>query len=76
MKYKIYDKTYNFYYMFDTETGTYVRSGVLNSIGNDTGLDPFMGSFPHLIDIGIMGHCEHGKSKLCINSVLNVIKMD
>ena len=24
-----------------------------------------MASFPHLIDVGIMGHCLHGKLGLC-----------
>lgn len=24
-----------------------------------------MGSYPHLIDVGIMGHCIHGKTGLC-----------
>ena len=31
----------------------------------DTGVDPFMASYPHLIDVGIMGHCIHGKTGLC-----------
>src|SRR5699024_5554810 len=29
------------------------------------GKDPFQASFPHLIDVGIMGHCIHGKTGLC-----------
>lgn len=29
------------------------------------GVDPFMASYPHLIDVGIMGHCIHGKTGLC-----------
>ena len=33
--------------------------------GRDTGIDPFMASFPHLIDVGVMGHCIHGKTGLC-----------
>ena len=27
--------------------------------------DPFMADFPELLDVGIMGHCIHGKSGLC-----------
>ena len=33
--------------------------------GKDTGKDPFMASYPHLIDVGIMGQCVHGKTGLC-----------
>jgi len=36
------------------------RSGILDKDGRDTGIDPFMASFPHLLDVGIMGHCAHG----------------
>ena len=50
---------------FDTETGAYVRTGILDKNGNDTGVDPFMASYPHLIDVGIIDHCIHGKTGLC-----------
>lgn len=50
---------------FDTKTGAHVRTGVLDENGKDTGVDPFMASYPHLIDAGIMGHCIHGKTGLC-----------
>ena len=56
---------YHFKTAFDTETGVYIRTGVLDEKGKDTGVDPFMASYPHLIDVGIMGHCIHGKSGLC-----------
>lgn len=65
MKYIIHDKKYHFKFAFDSETGTYVRTGILNENGEDTGIDPFMASYPHLIDVGIMGHCIHGKTGLC-----------
>lgn len=65
MKYIIHDKKYHFKFAFDSETGTYVRTGNLNENGEDTGVDPFMASYPHLIDVGIMGHCIHGKTGLC-----------
>ena len=65
MRYIIEDKKYHFKSAFDTETGAYVRTGVLDENGKDTGADPFMASYPHLIDVGIMGHCIHGKTGLC-----------
>lgn len=65
MRYKIIDKQYRFLSVFDSETGAYVRTGILDEHGRDTGIDPFMASFPHLIDVGVMGHCIHGKTGLC-----------
>lgn len=52
---------------FDEKTGRYFRTGILKK-GKDTGIDPFMSSFPELLDIGIMGHCSHGKRGLCIKA--------
>ena len=68
MKYKIVDRKYHFVSAFDTETGAYVRTGILDETGKDTGIDPFMASFPHLIDVGVMGHCIHGKTGLCVKA--------
>lgn len=65
MRYIIDDKKYHFRSAFDTRTGAYARTGILDEDGNDTGIDPFMASYPHLIDVGIMGHCVHGKTGLC-----------
>ena len=65
---KIIDHKYNFISMFNPKTGAYVRTGILNEHGFDTGIDPFMASFPHLIDVGIMGHCIHGKTGLCVKA--------
>lgn len=65
LRYVIYDKKYHFKSAFDTQSGAYIRTGILNEDGRDTGKDPFMASYPHLIDVGIMGHCIHGKSGLC-----------
>lgn len=65
MRYFIEDKKHNFKSAFDTKTGAYFRTGILDEKGYDTGIDPFMASFPHLIDVGIMGHCIHGKTGLC-----------
>ena len=61
MRYIIEDKKYRFKSAFDTETGAYVRTGVLDEKGKDTGTDPFMASYPHLIDVGIMGHPGYTK---------------
>lgn len=68
MRYVINDQRYHFKSAFDTETGTYVRTGILDDSGEDTGKDPFMASFPHLIDVGVMGHCIHGKTGLCVKA--------
>ena len=65
MRYIIHDARYHFRSAFDTETGAYVRTGILDENGKDTGVDPFMASYPHLIDVGVMGHCLHGRSGLC-----------
>ena len=67
MVYKIVDAKYRFVSIFDTKTGMYIRSGVFDENGNETG-DPFMGSYPNLIDVGIMGHCIHGKTGLCVKA--------
>ena len=68
MRYIIHDAEYSFKAAFDTETGAYVRTGILDDTGKDTGKDPFMASFPHLIDVGVMGHCIHGKTGLCVKA--------
>ena len=65
MRYIINDARYHFRSAFDTETGAYVRTGILDENGKDTGVDPFMASYPHLIDVGVMGHCIHGRTGLC-----------
>lgn len=65
VKYRIIDEKYKFYTYFDRDTGTYMRSGIMDKEGRETDSDPFMASFPHLLDIGVMGHCEHGLSGMC-----------
>lgn len=67
MKTKV-DHTYRFVTVFDPGTGFSVRSDVIDQQGNYTGKDPFMAEFPELLDIGIMGHCTHGLSGLCLLS--------
>jgi radical SAM protein with 4Fe4S-binding SPASM domain len=61
------DTKNKFISIFVPKTGFYVRSGVIED-GVDTEVDPFMSSYPELIDVGVMGHCKHGKSGLCIQS--------
>lgn len=62
------DTKYKFKSYFNTNNGSYMRTGILDKSGKDTGEDPFMTSFPELIDIGIMGHCIHGLSGKCKES--------
>ena len=50
------DKKNGFISIFNPETGFYMRSGVIEN-GKDTGVDPFMASFPELLDVGIMQTC-------------------
>ena len=38
---KIVDKKYNFITLFNPLTGSYVRTGILNEAGWDSGVDPF-----------------------------------
>lgn len=60
-------KEKDFASFFDEESGMYMRTGIIRD-GRDTGIDPFMASFPELLDVGIMGHCFHGKSGLCLKA--------
>lgn len=63
----------NFISMFDTDTGMYYRTGILDEKGNDTGIDPFMASYPELIDIGIMNKCvcAHKCNVDCYQKAIN-----
>ena len=47
------DRKNRFVSMFDPKTGFYARSGVIDENGKDTGVDPFMTSYPELIDVGV-----------------------
>ena len=51
------DRKNRFISAFDPDTGYYIRTGIIDKTGKDTGIDPFMSSFPELIDIGIMQTC-------------------
>lgn len=61
------DNRFSFIELFNDETGTLIRSNVLEH-GVETKQLPLMRSFPELIDIGIMGACNAGKSGLCRNA--------
>ena len=52
-----HDEKYAFISMFNPENGFYLRSGILDKDGIDTGTDPFMSSYPELLDVGIMQTC-------------------
>jgi hypothetical protein len=56
-----YDKQFNFYTIFNSKTGNYVKSGIIGPDGKDTGVDPFQSSYPHLIDCGCMAVCHAAK---------------
>lgn len=58
---------HSFVSKFNSETGFYLRTNIIKD-GKETSEEPFMASFPHLIDVGVMGHCIHGKSGLCIKA--------
>lgn len=62
------DTKNHFISWFNPKTGFYIRTGILDISGKDTGEDPFMCDYPELIDVGIMGSCIHGKSGLCVKS--------
>jgi len=57
----IKDKTYGFSTVFNDKTGECIRAF-------DVKEDPFMAEYPHLIDIGTQGHCQHGRSGLCMKA--------
>jgi radical SAM protein with 4Fe4S-binding SPASM domain len=48
--------------IFNPQNGFYLRTGILDEHGKDTGIDPFMRNFPSLLDIGVMGHCKNSKN--------------
>ena len=59
------DRVNKYVSIFDEKTGKYLRSGTIIK-GRESDEDPFMAQFPELIDVGIMGHCFHGKSGKCL----------
>lgn len=62
------DESYRYRVAFNPETGVYIRTSVLNDQLIQTTVEPFRASYPHLLDVGIMGHCLHGISGKCASS--------
>lgn len=50
---------------FDTETGTYVRTGIIDENGVDTGVDPFMASFLEQPSIELFRNRMRGACPTC-----------
>lgn len=48
------DEVFDFFEIFNEDNGTLFRS-------DTNGVDPVMRSFPELLDVGIMGHCDSGE---------------
>lgn len=63
---RIYHRGEHFISSFHTKTGSYLRTSILE--GEQAGREPFQADFPELMDIGIMGHCIHGKKGLCMKA--------
>lgn len=63
-----HDPVYNYRVSFNPISGVYIRTSILDENGKQTKEEPFRGHFPHLLDVGIMGHCEHGLSGKCMAS--------
>ena len=59
----IFDEKYKFAEVFNSNTGFFMRTGILDDKFADTEVNPFMRSFPSLLDVGIMGNCKN--AKLC-----------
>lgn len=57
------DKKFMFWELFNEDNGTLVRSDIIGKQEN-----PWMRSFPELIDVGIMGQCKAGKMGACKNA--------
>ena len=58
------DGNFNFIEIFNQETGTLFRSGIIED-GVDSHQAPHMRAFPELIDVGIMGSCHAASSGMC-----------
>lgn len=54
------DKKYKFTEIFNPHNGLLIRSNIHN-----TNINPIERTFPELLDIGIMGHCNAGNNDIC-----------
>lgn len=64
----VFDRQYRFMSLFNPASGEYVRGNLLDEYGRDTGKEAFTAYFPHLVDVGIMGSCAHGRLGLCLEA--------
>ncbi len=62
------DEKFRYRVSFNPLTGVYIRTSVLDENNLQTNVEAFRGSYPHLLDVGIMGHCLHGISGKCAQS--------
>lgn len=60
-------KEADFISCFDEKTGRYFRTGILVN-GKESGKDHLWHRSLELLDVGIMGHCIHGKTGLCLKA--------
>lgn len=58
------DKRFKFIEWFNEDTGVLVRSDVLYP-KLESVVEPYMRSYPELLDIGIMGHCHIADKMIC-----------
>ena len=63
-----YDSNLRYKYLFNYKTGETIRSNYYTESFKYTKTDVFAANFPHMVDVGIMGHCSHGESGLCLKS--------
>lgn len=68
------DLKYSFASKFNSKTGFYLRTNVIKN-GKETEEEPFMASFPHLIDVGVMVTVFMMKVDYVLKLVLSVIKV-
>lgn len=62
---KIYkDNRYDFFEIFNEDNGFLLRSNIIKN-NKETRNEPAQRSYPELIDIGIMGHCDACDTGLC-----------
>ena len=61
------DPKYNFVEFFNPQNGTLIRTNIIKK-NVETAIEPYMRSFPELIDIGVMGTCYAGLSGICRNA--------
>ncbi len=64
------DSQYLFFEFFNPNNGFLIRSD-----STTTGENPLMRSFPELLDVGIMGHCQSANQHICKNAGVDCYQM-